>query len=1536
MAVSSSGYSLQVGVRVDTNSLKSQLDTFGGKYVLNIQANVTGIEQTSKLSTNIQNMTANVQQMSVSMGTATNATNKFTSQATTDYNKLGRTIQGAIESQKSLGKVLVDQARTRAVTLAINEVIQLTQQAVQTIKEFDDALTEMKKVSDLSGEALDDYTKKLGELGETVARTRTEMVESATQFIKSGYSEEDSAKLAQTAELFRNIADSEISSAESANFIISQMKAFGDETDEFATHAINSINEVSNNMAVSSTDISTALSKTSSAMGTLGNTYEETIGLVTAGAEIMQGQSSKVARGLRTVGNNIANVAQQQKTLAVETQNGTKQIELFDKATGDMRSTYDILGDIAQQWDNMTNAQKQAIGIALAGKNQFEVFASVEENFADAQKAVEYATDSENSALNENARFMESISAKTNLVQSQLQELVLGNGGLTDFVKLLLDATNALLKFANSGVGKAIINVTLFYTALVLLSKGAGIAKIVIGDFAVNVLKSFIWGIGKATTATEGLIGVLKMLEIDPIILGISTAIVVIAGLVTAYKKLQTSISDADEKLKESISSYDEAKEKVEDLEKQIKELESERKGLTDEEDLRNLDIEKAKLEAELQIQKDITAEKEKQALKDAEKTANKVGFSTGYTEFGQHGQASASKTAIFGTASQNLTSQISDIEKLDGEISKLIEKKNALAKTDAEYEQLSEHHKKQYDELASKIDNYNNVLTEVKGSAVTNVQALKDVIYAGGDAEGTYQELIDKYIETSKESDTLTDSLENQGSESQMTEDDIEDLAEGLDELNDQLEEAQKQYDASLKSVSSMDKEFGALNDAIAEYNSTGALSLDTISDLLALDSDYLSLLNFENGQMSLNKDGALALANAKIDLAESDAIIKAQAELSAISMGQYNDTLSASKQASDICVWSAQQAGQAILASGDDALESAQKWATAWKAITNGMNFTTDEQKRQAKVIEDSLKSEITSYESLRGNIGKVTSATNANTKSKSSNTKATNENTKALKENLEALKEQKEALEDQKNTYDKVISYIEKKLEDAIDKIEDKRDEELDALEELYDKEVDRVNDYIDALEDEKNAIVDKTNAEIDALEKARDTEQDYWQEKIDALKDANDALNDQIELEKLLGELERAKATNKMIYREGQGFVYEADSEAVNTAQANLQTYYRNKQYEDALDELEYYKEESKKKYDEQIDDLNEYINKVENDFDKNKENLESYLKELKEQYDNQVDYIKNYYQFQIDFYQDYLNKFKEDTDRYENEQLRKQALQLTGIDFEKKGWETQLDNLKDFVKKYDELQKKVTDITNKVTEAQKAYNEATKESSSSSSGSSDSGGVSTSGGGSTTTKGGKSSDTKYQGMIGKYYSWKKGVSYANLTKGTTGKTKTQGTHTMLVQEITKEGNGTYYAVGKNKDGCQIKMKVSDLQEALKQALYSGGSYGIKEDGIAIVGDDPQFSELVIGSKLNSGAKLLNATKGTGVIPHNLTSTLVSMAQAFQGQTQLQTTNNSTATTISIGNISLPNVSNGEQFVDYLQNFNLDMTTLAYTR
>lgn len=54
-------------------------------------------------------------------------------------------------------------------------------------------------------------------------------------------------------------------------------------------------------------------------------------------------------------------------TLTYEVNGTSKTISLLNEETGDMRSTFDILSDIADDWDTMSLSEQQAIGIALAG-----------------------------------------------------------------------------------------------------------------------------------------------------------------------------------------------------------------------------------------------------------------------------------------------------------------------------------------------------------------------------------------------------------------------------------------------------------------------------------------------------------------------------------------------------------------------------------------------------------------------------------------------------------------------------------------------------------------------------------------------------------------------------------------------------------------------------------------------------------------------------------------------------------------------------------------------------------------------------------------------------------------------------------------------------------------------------------------------------------------------------------------------------------------------------------------------------------------
>lgn len=157
---------------------------------------------------------------------------------------LANSTKEVTAAQKNMGSAL-----SRALTilteyylasLPIRAVRMAIQETITTLKEFDSALIEFRKVSDLAGESLQNYVAKLAEMGEVTGSTMQAMVEAATEFRKSGFSDEDSAKLASIAEKYRNIADEEISAGESASFIIAQMKAFNIEAGQ-AEHIIDAV-----------------------------------------------------------------------------------------------------------------------------------------------------------------------------------------------------------------------------------------------------------------------------------------------------------------------------------------------------------------------------------------------------------------------------------------------------------------------------------------------------------------------------------------------------------------------------------------------------------------------------------------------------------------------------------------------------------------------------------------------------------------------------------------------------------------------------------------------------------------------------------------------------------------------------------------------------------------------------------------------------------------------------------------------------------------------------------------------------------------------------------------------------------------------------------------------------------------------------------------------------------------------------------------------------------------------------------------------
>ena len=461
------------------------------------------------------------------------------------------------------------------------------------------------------------------------------MVSAASMFRKSGFNDSDAAMLAKVAASYQNVADTAVSAEDAAASIVSQIRAFGEDA-SFATHVIDAYNEVANNFSVGTNDLSQAMEIAASGMATYGNSFEQAIGLVTSGTEIMQGRSSQVARGLSTI---AARIVKNQDALA-------EYGITVENVDGSLKSTFNVLSELKPKWDSMTDAQRTALGDTIAGQNQYKVLASVMQNFGHAADATKTALESAGSAAQENSKYMESLEAKQQALKAEFEDFA--NRVLSkDLVGGFINAGTAMLNFANNDVGAAITRIGVLSTGVTGL---VGIVGQTVGKIAEVGLQLKNLGVGGGS-----FLGMLASGKIALIVGGTVATITALVEIIKAvdkaiesnkFENLVAAMDDANQELENTKTGYEEAKKKLDELNNtpydgNIKELQAEREQLEKQ-------IEAYEKLIELQQQEAVEAAKKVVSGKQV----------TSYTTSGVIGNA----VSTWGAASLELTSEQADV----------------------------------------------------------------------------------------------------------------------------------------------------------------------------------------------------------------------------------------------------------------------------------------------------------------------------------------------------------------------------------------------------------------------------------------------------------------------------------------------------------------------------------------------------------------------------------------------------------------------------------------------------------------------------------------------------------------------------------------------------------------------------------------------------------------------------------------------------------------------------------------------------------
>lgn len=1131
-----------------------------------------------------------------------------------------------------------------------------------------------------------------------------------------------------------------------------------------------------------------------------------------------------------------------------------------------MLNTYQVLEQISQVWDDMTNAEKSSLAIGLAKKTQMDTFLAVMNNFETAEKAYTKALLAEGSALQENERYMQGIEAHQQALKAQWEQLVL-SVPFEKLEKAILDAGTALLKFANNDTVQLIAKITALATIVAL--SATAFEKLFVFFNAKIVLTSAITSLitGEATLTQVTNLLTTAMLK-NPLFWG-AAGVALVVGLAKAIDHFIVTVEKANEALGRVNGEVAETTNNIQSLKDQIKEigeridelnakkleisnpsqlasLQQQTNELTRQEViLRNqLEIEKQKLEAQRQQQ----AEAARQAMNS--KSSVSV-YNSGDARVGNFEQQGLTNM-FFGNTREAGEVLIEAMRNTQEAINKCRDSMRGLNEESDEYAQ-------HVDEAKALSDQYAEMSEQLQ-PILENAEA---IIEAGEDENGMYQSLIDSLAELNE--------LKAESNDTSLGT--IEDETDALYDNVDAIEEATNAWTSHVDALSEIQSVYDTLSNAVAQYNEQGYFTADMLSQLNALSPEYLSALEKEGDQYTINTDklaeqfeaekqdaieklelakciGTVELAQQYLNgtMGEATGVIAAGGNAAETTASQMLDLASASNQA-------AQAVANVMTAFGAES----QNFANFQKDLV-GLEKTYNDLIKNIQNTEFNLAKGVgggghgggSGRKGGGGGGGSRKGRSGGGGGSRSSGVKT------AAKEHvdtwLEAFKKEQEALkhsleveeitqyeyyERLKDLNEKYFGEISGNHEKYIKEYNENEEEIYKGLKAVYNKVKNylreaveqgyerainaikkeekavlaSIKNEIESLKKEKKEVLDGIQDEIDALKKEKKEVEKYWNDQIEAIKRENEVLQEQNQLLEYQQALERAKAQKVMIYQDGKFQLGENES-AVAEAEQNLANYQDQLAYEEELRKMEELRDTQLETLEQRIEALEEYYDYMEEYYDRRIDSMEEYYDRVEEQYEKQIEALQNE-----------LDAFKEAYQKQEDLENARLAAQVLGMNERKDLYSEELENLKNYINEVNRMLAVLGDA-------------------------------------------GKEVDYSYNPITGYH---------------------------KHVSEVSSIGVAT----------------------------RASGDASFKGDEIALVGESPN-AELVLGSRLNNSVnsgQLVHLSRGSGIVNAESTSTLAGLLNTLGGNKRIDT-NRSTQQHFNFGNISLPNVTDANSFVNTL--------------
>jgi len=432
---------------------------------------------------------------------------------------------------------------------------------IQFVYQMDTALTDLSKVVDFSSNQLNEMADASINLGKQLGKSSVEIMQGMAEFGRITKDQNEIIELTRVATMASNVTT--MTSAEAAKAITTSMITFGIEAKD-SMKILNSLNEVQNNFRISAEDMVASISKIGAASRLANTDMEDLEGMTTAIVQSLGISGNEAGTAIKSFMSRIYRTDESNPDELGKTAKVLKEIMNIDTtdANDNLKSFNSLISEIKSGWSEMSKQEQLAVSQSMGSTYHYSKFIALMEAYQIKLDAATMARNSENSALEENAKKLDSISGRLGLLKVASEEFwasIINSSSLKTMVSSL---TYLVSTFANLS------------TILVLIASGFAIFKgtaiikfFSTASFSAMLLKSSLVQTQMAlinlseaeilaTTTTERLIFAMKGLGVaikaNPIGL-IITSIFAVVMAMDIYNQKQ---EEAAQKQKESIDIY--------------------------------------------------------------------------------------------------------------------------------------------------------------------------------------------------------------------------------------------------------------------------------------------------------------------------------------------------------------------------------------------------------------------------------------------------------------------------------------------------------------------------------------------------------------------------------------------------------------------------------------------------------------------------------------------------------------------------------------------------------------------------------------------------------------------------------------------------------------------------------------------------------------------------------------------------------------------------------------------------------------------